>query len=103
MPIPKRIEGATTRVAPGACAKLFLGIAERGLRSRQACDGYSERRATDVVQSDRVAESDRGWVTAMLTTNPDFQIAARLTPFVDTDLHQLTDSGRVDRGEWISP
>src|ERR1041384_3309250 len=53
---------------------------ERSLRRRQSCDRHAERRATDVIKSDLVAEGNRARLAAVFAADADFKFGLDRAP-----------------------
>ncbi len=65
---------------PG-CQKPLFG--QSGLGGGQTGDRHAERRATDVVQTDLVAEHHAGRVAAVLAADADLQVVPRFAALLD--------------------
>src|SRR5579883_1232091 len=76
-------------------------LAERRLRGREARDRNAERRARDVVESDEVAELDRGRIAAVLAADAELEVLAHLAAALARDRDQFADAFAVDRDERI--
>src|SRR5262245_26757168 len=69
---------------------------ERCLSRRQTRDWDTERRATDVVQSDAMTEFDAVRITTVFAANAQLDVRAGGLAFFDGDLHELADAGLVN-------
>src|SRR5689334_3747614 len=72
-------------------------LRDRLLRRGEAGDRHAERGAAHVVETDAVAEHDRGRVAAVLAADADLEAGPRLAAAGDTLLHQPADAVLVDR------
>src|SRR5262249_42273743 len=103
---------ARPRLRPRTCRCLLPSVlssrlarrrlAERGLGGREAGDGHAERRARDIAEGDRVAESDPGRGAAVLAANAHFELWPRLAAAFDADAHQFPHAIAVDGHEGIA-
>src|SRR5262249_9121893 len=75
----------------------------RRLRSGQPGDRDTGRRATDVIQPDRVAEHHARRVAAIFATYADLEVATRFSAACHSHLHQAADAVLSDRLERIGP
>src|SRR4029078_10767460 len=64
-------------------------------------DRYAERRTRYIVELGFVAEGNRSRVATMLTADADLELRTRLAAALDPDLHEFTDTLRVERYERI--
>src|SRR5580704_5113978 len=76
-------------------------LAERRLGGSQAGDRHAERRAGDVVETDLVAERDRGGVAAVLAANAELDVGPHLAAALDRDAHQFADTLAIESDERI--
>ena len=58
---------------------LFPGRLDRSLGGGEACNGHTEGRAADVVQTDVVAELHARGIAAVLTADAQAQVGTGLT------------------------
>ena len=85
-----------------AALKLCLVlIANRSLSGGEAGDGYAERAAGHVVQTDLVAELDGGRIAAVLAADAEVQVGAGLAAESGGHLDELADADLVEAGERI--
>src|SRR5690242_2845775 len=82
--------GAVTVNEDGDHPGLWLSscLRQRRLCRRQPRHGNPEGRATDVIESDLLKESDRVRIAAVLTADPELDVLARLTPLADGDVDE---------------
>src|SRR2546421_12082400 len=80
----------------GAALPIPFLLLHRRLGRRQPSDRDTVGRTTDVIQAQCVAETDRRRIAAVLAADPDLEVAPRRAAFLDGDLHQPPDAGRVE-------
>src|SRR5439155_8813425 len=54
-----------------------------------------------IVQAECVAQFDARWIAAVLSANPDLELLADLSAFLDTHPHELADTFAIQRLERI--
>src|SRR5262245_33263404 len=69
---------------------------QRSLGGGKPCNRHPEGRAGNIVETDFVAEGDRGGIATVLAANPDLELVARLAAALGGDLHQLAHPLAVD-------
>ena len=69
---------------------------------RQAGDGNAEGRTAHIVETGNVAELDGAWLAAMLATDADLQLGARLSSLADAHLDPLADTIPIQRLEGVA-
>src|SRR5512137_2952704 len=77
-------------------------LADCRLGRCQPGDRHAERRTTDVIHADLVAESHAGRLAALLAADADFELLIGLSATLDADLDQLADADLVDGLERIA-
>ena len=81
---------------------LFPGRLNRSLSSSQTCNGHTEGRAADVVQTNIVAELHARGIAAVLTADAQAQVGTGLTAIVCSHLHQLAHADLIQVLERIA-
>src|SRR5436305_705516 len=76
-------------------------LAQRRLCRRKPGDRHAKRRAGDIIESDPVAESDRGGVAAVLAADAELDVRPCAAAALDTDLDLFADILLVNRDERI--
>ena len=79
--------------------KLFLS--DRCLRCRKSCDGYTERRAGYIIQTDLVAELNGRGISAVLSADSKMQARVNRLAEFDCHLHQLANAILIQLSEGI--
>src|SRR5205823_6386574 len=64
-------------------------------------DWHPAWRTADIVESDLVAEGNRGRVAAVFAADTDFKVTPRGPPSLDGQPHEATNPLLVDRLKWI--
>src|ERR1700730_13315382 len=86
----------------GYRSRLALGVLpERCLGGGKPRDRHAEGRARDVIESDLVAEGDRGGGGGVLAAKAEFDVGARFAPALDRDAHQFAHTVAVEGNERI--
>ena len=85
-----------------ALTQLLAGVFNSSLRSGQTCNGHTEGRAADVVQTDVVAELHARGIAAVLTADAQAQVGTGLTAIVGSHLHQLAHADLIQVLERIA-
>src|SRR2546430_10635462 len=67
-----------------------LGPAERGLGCCEPCNGDAERGTGHIIEADRVAERDRGRITAMLAADADLDPRDRKSTRLNSSHSQIS-------------
>ena len=78
------------------------GCFNSSLSGGQTGDGHAERRATDVVQADVVAELDAAGVAAMLAADAQTQVGVGFAAVMGSHLDQAADAGLIQMLERIA-
>src|SRR5690606_42098915 len=78
-----------------------LGLLEGGLGGGEAGDGDAERRRTHVVQAGLMTELDAARVAAVLATNAELDVRARLAAALDRGADQLADALPDEDLVWV--
>src|SRR2546429_5623832 len=73
----------------------------RGLRRRQARDRDAVRRTRHVIHPDAVAEHDRVWLAAVLSTNANLEIFVRPTAQFHRTFDQFSNALLIEHGKWV--
>ncbi len=74
---------------------------ERRLRRREPRDRHPVRRAAHVVEPHLLEEVNRRRVSAVLTADAQLDVGPCRASFRHGDVHELTDTGLIDRGERV--
>ena len=82
----------TLLVLSQALTPLLAGVLDRSLSSSQTCNGHTEGRAADVVQTNIVAELHARGVAAVLAADAQTQIGTGLAAVVGSHLDQLANA-----------
>ena len=78
-----------------ALTRLLAGVLDCSLGSSQTCNGHTEGRAADVVQTNIVAELNARGVAAVLAADAQAQIGTGLTAIVSGHLDQLAHADLI--------
>src|SRR5438874_2207772 len=79
-------------------SKLF---SQRRLCCGETRDRDTEGTATDVIQTEPVAELHALGIAAVFAANAELDLGATLSAFVDGNLHELADAGLIERRERV--
>src|SRR5262245_19358422 len=74
------------------CAFLF----QRSLGCRQSRDRHAEWRAADISQTRTMTELDRVGIATVFAANTQLDFRSFAAAFLDSDLHQLTDTRLIN-------
>src|SRR5690606_22247503 len=96
--------GCFFRCLLGCLFRYWLGsgaVVDRGLCSGEAGDWHAVRRAGNVGKAELVAEGHGIRISTVLTADAELDVRLGLAAFFYGDLHELANTGGVERGEWV--
>src|SRR5262245_2294219 len=96
--------GTLPSFTPGRGTAIIIdatAAVDRRLRRRQPCDRHAERRTGDVIEADRLATANRGWIHAVFAANAELHVVARLPTTLRCYADQLPYAVEIKRDKGI--